>query len=491
MNILYYDCFSGVSGDMNLGAMVDIGVDPVYLKAELAKLNLEGYSIDFITDIRKGISGTRAIVHINKGFQSSGHTHPVFNKPEDEIHEDSAHGHDTHEHDTYEHDAHGYDTHEHGTHEPDTHGHDIHGYDNRERYTHNHDANEKEAHRSDSQVQKDFEPTVTAHGHRNLNDIRNIINNSSLNDFVKTTSLDIFRKVAEAEAKVHAKSIDEIYFHEVGAIDSIVDIVGAAICFDYLKPDKVISSSIELGGGFTRCEHGIFPVPAPATAEILKNIPVKSGAVRSEATTPTGAAILATLVNEFTDNIHFTIQKTGYGIGTKDFEIPNVLRVHIGELAGQPSSGEEIHTAYLVECNIDDMNPEMYGYIMDLLFEKGADDVFITPIIMKKARPASKLSVLCRPEIDEEITDILLTHTTSLGVRKQKVEKIVLKRQFQEIMTRYGPVTLKTAIYKGKRLKSKPEYEDCIRIAKEKNIPVHLVYQEINRVIASLNSDAK
>ena len=185
----------------------------------------------------------------------------------------------------------------------------------------------------------------------------------------------------------------------------------------------------------------------------------------------------------------FTIHKTGYGIGSKEFDIPNVLRVHLGELAGQSESGEEIHPAYLIECNIDDMNPEMYGHIMDLLFENGADDVFITPIIMKKARPASKLSVLCSPEIGSEITNILLTHTTSFGVRKQKVDKIVLKREFQKIMTKYGPVTLKTAIYKGKKLKSKPEYEECIRLAKENNIPVHLIYQEINKLIANLNSD--
>jgi uncharacterized protein (TIGR00299 family) protein len=426
MTVLYYDCFSGISGDMNLGAMVDIGVDPEYLKTELAKLNLEGYSINFQTDSRKGISGTRAIVTIHKETHGAGH---------DPFHEPGNHSHkrEIREHGTITHEAHGNEAEE-------------------------HEAEEHEAH--------EFEASEP--DHRNLRDIKKIINKSRLNDFVKTTSLDIFQKVAEAEAKVHAKSINEIHFHEVGAIDSIVDIVGAAICYDYLKPDKIISSSVELGGGFTRCEHGIFPAPAPATAEILKNIPVKSGAVQSETTTPTGAAILATLADEFTDNIHFIIHKTGYGVGTKDFDIPNVLRVHLG-----------------------DMNPEMYGHIMDLLFEKGADDVFITPIIMKKARPASKISVLCRPEIDGEIINILLTHTTSLGVRKHKVDKMVLKREFQEIMTKYGPVTLKTAIYKGKKLKSKPEYEDCIRIAKEKNIPVHLVYQEINKLIASLDSDAE
>lgn len=450
---------------MNLGAMVDIGVDPEFLKSELAKLNLKGYTIDFKTDIRKGISGTRAIVTIHGGSHRSDqmHSHEMNDhSPGDENHTDEDHSQQAHEVHTDE------------GHRHLTHGHDSHTHENHIHETHKHDV-------------QDY--TVSEHQQRNLKDIQDIIHKSQLSDFVKATSLDIFQKVAEAEAKVHAKSIDEIHFHEVGAIDSIVDIVGAAICYHYLKPERVIASSVELGGGFTRCEHGIFPVPAPATAEILKNIPVKSGAVQFETTTPTGAAILATLVDEFTDNIHFRMHKTGYGVGTKDPDIPNVLRVHLGELVGEQPSGEEQYTAMLVECNIDDMNPEMYGHIMDLLFEKGADDVFITPIIMKKARPASKLSILCRPEIDNEITDLLLTHTTSLGVRKHKVNKIVLKREFQKIMTKYGPVTLKTAIYKGKKLKSKPEYEDCIRIAKEKNVPVHLVYQEINKLIPTLNSD--
>jgi hypothetical protein len=443
MTILYYDCFSGISGDMNLGAMVDIGVDPEYLKSELAKLNLEGYSIDFQTDSRKGISGTRAIVTV----QSETHDSDLINEREEM---NPLHGHENHAHRGHAHGVSGHD-----------HWNDGHKHEARE------------------------------YLHRNLKDIQEIILKSDLSDFVKTTSLDIFQKVAEAEAKVHGKSIDEIHFHEVGAIDSIVDIVGAAICYDYLKPDKVISSSLELGGGFTRCEHGIFPAPAPATAVILKNIPVKTGAVQFETTTPTGAAIIATLADEFTDTTQFTIYKTGYGVGTKDFDIPNVLRVHLGEAAGEKVTGGEKQTATMIECNIDDMNPEMYGHVMDLLFEKGADDVFITPIMMKKARPASKLSILCNPAIDDEITNVLLTHTTSLGVRKHTVDKIVLKREFQEIMTKYGPVTLKTAIYKGKRIKSKPEYEDCIRIAKEKNIPVHLVYQEINKIIANLNSDAE
>jgi hypothetical protein len=481
MTVLFYDCFSGISGDMNLGAMVDLGVDPEYLKSELKKLHLDSFRVEFKTEQRKGITGTRAHVLIldEKGM-------PGIEPDTQDVHDlrDTQDGHDLRDAS----DSHG----SHSQHDSqDAHHTQVQDYPHSSQDVHNNhhshgERGKSESHHHTGQRGK----SESHHPQRNLHDIQEIIQQSSLNDFVKAKSLDIFQKVAEAEAKIHNKSIEEIHFHEVGAIDSIVDIVGAAICIDYLKPDRIISSSVEVGGGFVTCEHGTFPIPAPATAEILKNIPVKSGAVQSETTTPTGAAILATMVNEFTDKIQFTIHKTGYGIGSKDFDIPNVLRVHLGELSGEQASGEEVHTAYLVECNIDDMNPEMYGHIMDLLFEKGADDVFITPIIMKKARPASKLSVLCRPEIDNEITDILLTHTTSLGVRKHKVEKMVLKREFQKIMTRYGQVTIKTAIYKGKKLKSKPEYEDCIRIAKENNVPVHAVYQEINKLIASLNSDA-
>jgi uncharacterized protein (TIGR00299 family) protein len=410
MTVLYYDCFSGISGDMNLGALIDLGVDPDYLKSELSKLGLKGYNLEWATDSRKGITGTRAIVMINEE-QGKNLKHRKHNDSENHQHSLGNHHHSS---------------------------------------------------------------------HRNMADIRKIIDNSSLNENIKHKSLEIFLKVAEAEAKVHGTSVDEIHFHEVGAIDSIVDIVGAAICIDYLKPDRIFSSSVELGGGFVECAHGTLPVPAPATTEILKDIPVKYGAVQSETTTPTGAAILASFVNEFTDKLHFRIHKTGYGIGTKDFEIPNVLRIHLGELEDRSGSGIEIHTASLIECNIDDMNPEMFGYVMDQLFEQGADDVFITPIIMKKARPASKLSVLCNPANEDSITEILLTHTTSLGVRKHTVEKTLLKREYQKLQTKYGPVTVKTAIYNGKRLKSKPEYEDCIRLAKENNVPVHVIYQEIN-----------
>jgi uncharacterized protein (TIGR00299 family) protein len=300
---------------------------------------------------------------------------------------------------------------------------------------------------------------------------------------VKERSIKMFTKLAEAEAKIHGKKINEVHFHEVGAIDSIVDIVGAAICIEYLKPDRIMASEVELGGGFVKCEHGTFPVPAPATAEILKGVPVRTGAVKFESTTPTGALILACNVDEFAPMKGMKITRTAYGIGQADLDIPNVLRVYMAEsLDKDPSPADRVE-AWILECNIDDMNPEMYGFVMDTLFDLGADDVFITPISMKKARPASKLSVLCSEDKKEAMVESLLTQTTTLGVRSYRVEKTMLQREFSSLSTPYGEVTIKTGFFKGQKLKAKPEYEDCVRIAKENNIPVNQVYQEISGLL--------
>jgi len=319
------------------------------------------------------------------------------------------------------------------------------------------------------------------HSHRNLSDVQKIISKSDLNENVKNLSLKIFGKVAEAEAIIHDKNINDIYFHEVGAIDSIVDIVGAAICIDYLKPDKIYSSTVELGSGFTHCAHGTLPVPAPASVEILKGKPVKRGTVQYEATTPTGAAILAACADEFTDIINFAVEKIGYGIGSKDENIPNVLRVYLG--SDTPAESTEKISSSIVECNIDDMNPEYYDYIIDSLFDAGAKDVYITPIIMKKSRPAAKLSVLCDTGTEKNIEEILFKETSSLGLRKYTVEKITLDRKIEHIKTIYGEVKIKSAFYKNKLIKSKPEYEDCIRIAKEKNIPINEVYRMVEKLM--------
>lgn len=418
MKILYYDCFSGISGDMNLAALIDVGVEQSYLISELKKLNIEGYSIRMTSDQRKGIKGTRVDVlltdnndKINQPFTFEG---------------------------------------------------------------------------LKSIAAKQAQPHAHDHAHeRNYADIRLLINNSELNENVKRISLDIFKKIAEAEAHVHGNPVDEVHFHEVGAVDSIVDIVGAAICIDYLKPDKIMSSPIQLGGGMVKCAHGIFPVPAPATAEILKGIPVKLGAVQVETTTPTGAAILAALVNEFTEKPDLNITKIAYGIGHRDNEIPNVLRVYLAESQDSQASGYLSSTAVMLECNIDDMNPEMFEYIMDKLFEAGAEDVYFQSIIMKKSRPATKISVLCQPTVVNAAENILLLETSTLGLRKYNVDKTMLNRSWKTIKTPWGPVHVKLGLVNDKVIKTKPEYEDCLRISRENNVPLSIVYQEIATLIDS------
>ena len=324
-------------------------------------------------------------------------------------------------------------------------------------------------------IQVHIKTEADSYEHRNLNNILQLIHKSGLNENVCSGAERMFRTLAEAEAKVHGTSPDTIHFHELGAVDSILDIVGAAICFDYLKPDRIISSAVELGSGFAVGEHGTLPVPAPATVEILKNIPVKKGAQPFEATTPTGAVILACNVNEFTDNLSFRIQKTAYGIGNRQSAIPNLLRVLLGETLARPDQGH--HS--LIECNIDDMNPELIDYIMDKLFAEGADDVFITPIIMKKTRNASQLSVLCSNEKKEKLISLILNETSTFGLRTHSVEKTSLPREFISADTRYGKVTLKKAILPNGGSKFKPEYDEIAAIAKKHNKPIREIYQEI------------
>lgn len=458
MRILYYDCFSGISGDMNLGALIDLGVDKDYLIGELSKLNLTGYNIEVTTDNRKGITGTKVKVRLESEEKEQlsrheGHEHQLDSSQNEHHHTHDDHDKHHHHHDHHHENNH---THHHSLARPSHVGH-IHIHNNGE------------------------------HHHRNLKDIEDIINNSSLSKRVKELSVKIFLKVAEAEAKIHGKPLMDVHFHEVGALDSIVDIIGAAICLDYLNVDKVMAASVELGGGFVKCAHGLFPVPAPATAEILKGVPVKLGAVPFETTTPTGAAILAATVDEFTDKKEFTINKVAYGVGHRDTAIPNVLRVYLGEIeeksiisqVAAEGSDKTYEAAYVIECNIDDMNPELYDYTMERLFNRGAMDVFITPIIMKKGRPGVKLSVLCDEAIENKLAEILLTETTTLGVRKYKVEKTMLKREFQKINTKFGEIKVKTSLLNGKKVKCKPEYDDCRNIARERNIPINAVYEEV------------
>ena len=431
--ILYFDCFSGISGDMTIGALLDLGIDQDLFLAELNKIHLDEFEIEIKRGLKKGISGTDFTVHLTH----QEHSH------EEHTHEEHTHEHEN-DHNHHEH------THEH--HHEHSHEHE---------HTHEHYHTEK--------------PHDHAHT-RNLSDIYKIIDSSDLSEYVKTASKKIFLIVAEAEAKIHAKTIDEVHFHEVGAVDSIVDIIGAAICVEMLQIDEIQCSDINLGSGFVHCEHGVFPVPAPATLEILKGVPVYSRNAKKELTTPTGAAILKALCSEFGSLPEFIIEKIGYGLGKRDMETPNVLRVIVGKKKS-PS------TLTMLETNIDNMNPEIYSYLFPKLLNNKALDVFVTPIIMKKNRPANILSVLCNEEMAGQLEEILFAETSTLGIRKYKVEREELQRKFKNITTRYGIITVKYAFRNGKLLKFTPEYEDCRLIAEKTNSPLIQIINEIRAEI--------
>lgn len=468
MRILYYDCFCGISGDMNLAAMMDLGVPKEYLFKEISKLNLNSeYDIQINSSEKLGITGTRVDVILKDKLNNGDNIgYKDFEHCNNDIIKDHNHSHiHDEEHDHHDHSRGEDDSHNHEHNHPHSHEHAC---------SHNHEQAHAHSHSENHE-----------HHHRNLKDIENIINSSDLSEKVKNLSLNMFMRVAEAEAKVHGKTLYEVHFHEVGAIDSIVDIVGAAICLDYLKVDKIMASHVQVGGGFVKCAHGLMPVPAPATVEILKGIPINVGVVQFETTTPTGAAILAENVQEFTSKIDFAIKKIGYGIGHRDLDIPNVLRVYLGE----DNSLEKIEEQYILETNIDDMNPEFYGYIEEKLFDAGALDVFKTPIFMKKGRPGIKLSVLISEKIEKDILDIVFEETTSIGVRKYKVEKIMLNREFSKVETQYGEVTIKKSYYKGNLVKYKPEYEECKKIAKENNITMEKVYREVYKQTSNIYNE--
>lgn len=422
MKILYYDCFSGISGDMNLGAMLDLGVSRDTLTGGLEKLMINGWRLEIATDQRHGISGTRVTV----------------------ITEESSCGEHEHEHE---------------------HEHDHH---------HHNDSLQSHSH-------KNKHDTDGRHPLRNLADVEKIIRSSSLPERVIELSMKIFTHIAEAEALIHNKPLQEIYFHEVGAIDSIIDIVGAAICFTSLDVEKVYVSVLELGGGMVRCEHGLLPVPAPATARIISGFPVHTGGVDFEATTPTGAAIIAALAEPAPAGLKFSIRATGYGVGQKNNPSrPNILRVFLADTEEVSQTG---HQALLVECNIDDMNPELTEYVSGRLFAAGARDVYFTPVIMKKGRPALTISVICEEEQINAVSEILFSESTTIGLRIFPFRKETLHREFEEVETRFGMVTIKKSYFNGRLVSAKPEADNCAVIAAATGLPMKQVIQEIMNLI--------
>lgn len=322
------------------------------------------------------------------------------------------------------------------------------------------------------------------HGHshgRAFSEIKRIIEESSLSEGVKSKSIAIFTRLGEAEAKIHNKSIEEIHFHEVGAVDAIVDIVGACICLELLGIERVYCSAIPTFTGTVEIAHGTFPLPAPATVEILKSAPWRELGVEGEIVTPTGAAIAATLAEGFGPMPPMSIASTGYGAGKKDFGMPNVLRVMVGESTPlalsspqsgriEESSAEAVEVA-VIETNIDDLSPQVYDIVMERLFGAGALDVYFAPIQMKKNRPATLLSVICEPGMVDELSNIIFEETTSIGVRIDTRKRICLDREIVKVDTEFGPISLKLARRNGETLNIQPEYEDCRAAAKKHSVP--------------------
>ena len=422
MKTLYFDCFSGISGDMTIGALLDLGLGFDYLKTELRKLPVEGYELQMSRVTRSNLSAMKFDV-VMEGEKKHEH-----------------HDHDRHEHHDHEH------------HHGEQHPH--HEYE----HTHGHSHEHGQGH---------------AHFHRRAYEILRMISDSKLRPNVKRLATEIFTKLATSEGKVHHIPPEDVEFHEVGAVDSIVDTVGAAVGFDALGIERFLCSPINIGGGFIHCQHGIFPVPAPATAELLRHATIYQKHVQTELVTPTGAAILAAVVDRFESLSGFTAEKIGYGAGTKQFaDFPNCLRLMLGEeRALEPS----VASVIVIEANIDDMSPQNFAYATEKLLAAGALDVFTIPIQMKKARPGHLLQVLAPPDAVDRLTRIIFQETTTIGIRRYPVERTTLDREFVEVSTPYGKVKIKVSKLDGAVVNFTPEYEECARLARENDVPLKMV----------------
>ncbi len=314
------------------------------------------------------------------------------------------------------------------------------------------------------------------HVHRHLKDVLEIINSSSISASAKEKAARVFQKLAEAEAKIHGTTIEAVHFHEVGAVDAIVDVVGAIVGLELLEIEAIYASKFRFGSGHTRGAHGAMPVPVPAVVEMTKGFPSERTNIPYELVTPTGAALLTALASNIGETIQLRTESTGYGAGTRDVEqVPNFLRVEIGELVADPRTDFPV----LLETNIDDMTPEIYGYLIDRLFEAGARDAFLTPVIMKKGRPGIQLTVLADPNKETELTELIFSETTTLGIRRLPIQRHILERRTDTVQTPYGPIRVKIADIGGKQ-RITPEYDDCARIAREKQVPILDVYKAVN-----------
>jgi uncharacterized protein (TIGR00299 family) protein len=477
MRIAYLECFSGISGDMFLGALLDAGVP-----LEVFTRTVEALGVDARLEIsrvdRSGISATKLDVIAagekelpreefwEKALSSQqSAVSPAIPSPVGHSHEHSHGDEHSHSH-SHEHEH----AHSHG-------GKRSHAHDDHE---HSHTGGRENAGEGACAPRLEHEHT---HSHRGLKEIRQIIQAANISQSGKDRAIRIFEALGAAEAKVHNTDIEEIHFHEVGAIDAIVDIVCASVGAEALGVDEWVCSPLNVGGGTVVCAHGAFPIPAPATLELLKHAPVYSGDIQKELVTPTGAAIISVLASRFSHFPAMKTEKTGYGAGTRNFKnSPNVLRISVGETAEGQESPFPVEEITVLEANVDDMTPQVFGYVMEQALQNGALDAFGTPIQMKKSRPGMLLTVLCRTQDSQRLTKLILAETTTLGVRMRRESRAALTRRHVSVITKWGEVRMKLANLNGSISNYAPEYEDCRQIAKEQKVPLKTVMQEAIKV---------
>ena len=451
MRIGYLECFSGISGDMLLGALVDAGVPFALLQETTAALNV-GARLEMRKVSRGGLAGTKVDVIVeNNDAGAHQHVHATANPTNEHDHHEHSHAH-THDHGS----AHGH-AHEH-THADGT----VHSH------THEH----------------------THQPHRSLSAILGIIDHAPIANAVKARASQAFQLLGEAEARIHSMPIESVHFHEVGAVDTIVDIVCSAVGCAHLGVDRWLASHLNVGSGTVECAHGTLPVPAPATLALLGDAPVYAAGPPMERVTPTGAAILRMLDVHYAPLPSMRVSASGYGAGGRDTpDQPNLLRLLIGEEADQHSAAEPIA---IIETVIDDSSPQLIAYVSEVLLEAGAWDVYRIPVQMKKGRTGVQLTVLCHPDKVPVLRDLLFRETTTIGLHWRVENKISLSREFKEVQTEWGPVRMKIARWpSGEVANAAPEYEDCRRIAAAHSVPLKQVTEQAHRMYAALHEEER
>ncbi|MDB5033754.1 MAG: hypothetical protein JWQ98_995 [Chlorobi bacterium] len=455
MKIAYFDCFSGISGDMAVGALLDAGVPLRVVEEGLAKLGLDGTRLQVSTR-----SITRSQIHATKFDVLTPEGTPIDQVAQHADHDDEHHGHG-HEH-----------KHEHG------HGHK---HDHEHGHHHDHEHHEEKDHDHGHLNGQHHD-----HEHRSYRSIVEMIERSALPESVQGRAKAIFRAIAIGEARIHNMTVDDVHFHEVGSLDSIADIVAVALCLDHLGIEEIYSSVVPLGtGGMIRTQHGVMPLPAPATLEILKGHPVTLTSIPFELTTPTGAGIIKALSSGTLASERMQVERIGFGAGTRELpDRPNLIRVVIGELVGE----EEHDVVTVIESNIDDMNPQVYPYVIERLLESGAFDVYLSPVIMKKGRPGMVLTVIAPAGAVDELTKVIYRETTTIGVRFRETTRRKLPREEIVVPSEFGPLRMKRIVTVD-GLRIAPEFDEARRIARERALPLHEVLARMEDVARGLAAE--